>query len=286
MKQAKKILMKAFDYKKVGVRYVQVGITDEEYEQAKQAGIMFPKQATLSHDECMERIAKAVSSITPEDAANAFLYSLSTRALEYRSVLGSYHYAKAIPQHECTELRSCDICKWDTYNDHTIKQEYENHYDVLSYERYKYGGVRHERAVYALFDMERFLELPKVQHTAEDERILTGIISAAEGLAPSNKAGALQKALTGAKLFKSNKNEVDVLLDILGVCGILEDPKHPCYAEDFMSTLNRDPPELTNDYSYPLNHWKAEHGVNIARLKEVFGGTVEPDIWRDIIHGG
>ena len=279
MKQAKKILMKAFDYKKVGGRYVQVGITDKEYEQAKQAGIMFPKQATLTHEECMERIAKAVSRITPEDAANAFLYSLSTRALEYRSVPGSYHYARAIPPHECTGQRSCDICKWDTYNDHKINHEYENLYNVLNYERYKYGGVRHTKAVYALFDMERFLELPKVRHTAEDERILLGILSAAEGLSPANKAGALQKAITAAKLFKSNKNEVDVILDILGVCGIFEDPAHHCYAEDFMSTLNRDPPELTNDYSYPLNRWKAEYGINKARLNEVFGSTVSAELF-------
>ena len=38
--------------------------------------------------------------IPKEDISNAFLYSLSTRKLEYRSALGSYWYAISIPKHE------------------------------------------------------------------------------------------------------------------------------------------------------------------------------------------
>lgn len=274
MKTAKKILMKAFDIKTVNKKAVKTQITNEEFEYAKEKGIMFPYIKTLQHDQCLKRISHTLSLITPEDAANAFLYSLSSRKLEYRSVLGSYWYAKAIPYHDSTGSKFCDICRWDTYNSPPCNAEYKNHYNVLNYERYKYGGVRHTYAVYALFDLEEFLKLPKVRHTKEDENILYGIMSCAENLKPHQKAGALQKSVTSAKLFKSNANEIKVIIDILGICGILESAEHHCYDEGFMDCINRDPPELTNDYAYPVNWWKGENGINKARFELVFGNVL------------
>ena len=87
MKTAKKILMKAFDINHK--KSVKAEISSEEFEYAKEKGIMFPRIKTVQHDECMKRISDALSLITPEAAANAFLYSLSSRQLEYRSILGS-----------------------------------------------------------------------------------------------------------------------------------------------------------------------------------------------------
>ncbi|MCM1288540.1 MAG: hypothetical protein NC240_09550 [Clostridium sp.] len=270
MKDAKKILMKAFDIKIVNRKAVIAEISNEEFDYAKEKGIMFPYIKTVQHDECLKRISDALSRITPEDAANAFLYSLSSRKLEYRSVLGSYWYAKAIPPHASTASGSCNICQWDTYNNLSCNAEYKNHYNVLNYERYKYGGVRHTDAVYALFDLEEFLKLPKVKHTKEDEAILFAILSCVENLQPYQKVGGLRKAVTSAKLFKSNANEIEVIINILGICGILESAEHHCYDEGFMDCINRNPPELTNDYDYPVNWWKAENGINKSRFEMVF----------------
>lgn len=275
MKDAKKILMKAFDIKIVNRKAVKTEISNEEFEYAKEKGIMFPYIKTVQHDECLKRISDALSLITPEDVANAFLYSLSSRKLEYRSVLGSYWYAKAIPPHDSTDSGFCDICQWDTYNNLSCNAEYKNHYNSLNYERYKYGGVRHTHAVYALFDLEEFLKLPKVEHTKEDENILYAILSCAEKLEPYQKAGGLRKAVTSAKLFKSNANEIEVIINILGICGILESAEHYCYDEGFMNCINRDPPELTNDYDYPVNWWKAENGINKSRFEMVFGNVIK-----------
>ena len=189
MKKAKKILMKAFDLKTVNKKVVRETVTDEEFEYAKQKGIMFPYRQTIPHDECLKRISDALEHISPEDAADSFLYSLSARALEYRSVPGSYWYAEAIPFHEIdASYNKCDICKWDTYNDLPCKSEYLNEYNSLNYERYKYGGVRHTDAQYALFDLEEFLKLPKIGHTPEDEQILFSMLSCVGKLSPSQKA--------------------------------------------------------------------------------------------------
>ena len=58
----------------------------------------YPKYET--HSDMLQRLRSILKQIDPQDIADAFLFSLSTRRLEYRSDLGSYYYAMAIPEHE------------------------------------------------------------------------------------------------------------------------------------------------------------------------------------------
>ncbi len=275
MEKAKKILYKAFDLKNLNGKWTNIPLSDEEYSYAIQKGIMFPYRKTIGHDDCVKQLQDIVKQITPEEVANAFLYSLSTRKLEYRSALGSYWYAVAIPTHVSTYEDSCDICDWDTFNDLSCSKEYKNHYNCLNYERFKYGGVCHTKAQYALFDLSEFLKLPKVNHTKQDEDIMIDILKCVYELKPHNKVGALQKLISSKKIFKANKNEVSVIMNILGICGILETEEHHCYSEGFYDCIDRNPPELTNDYAYPVNWWRAKDGINIERIKKVFGSYLD-----------
>ena len=158
MERAKKILFKSHDIKKIDGHWGQSTLTDEEFEYAINKGVMFHYRLTVGHGECISRIRELLKVISDYDVANAFLYSLSTRRLEYRSVLGSYWYVKDMPDHDLNGERHCYICGWNTYNDLPCKYEYRNEYNSLNYERYKYGGVRHTQIQYAL--------LPAVSHFA------------------------------------------------------------------------------------------------------------------------
>ncbi len=266
-------------------------VSDEDFAIAKEQGYMFDYPEAITHKEYMKRLKNAVQKITPEDAANAFLYSLSTRKLEYRSVLGSYWYAIAIPEHERqggydivivtgSESKTvkipedevpCDVCGWFPWGKDTDGYEPVSDPNEFNFERYKWGGVRHSQGDYALFDLEQFLKLEKYPHTSEDEEILRRILDCIYTLEPKDKAAKLQKAVTAAKIFKSNKQEVDSLLDILGICGVLSSSTDPCYAEKFCDIYHRDPPETVNDRAYPLNRWMAADGVNLKRYRTVFG---------------
>lgn len=246
-------------------------ISDEDFEIAKNEGYMFDYPAPVSHGETLDQIKEITSRISPADVANAFLYSLSTRKLEYRSALGSYWYAVSIPPHKSTEDHHCYCCGWYPWKVTPDAYELNHGLNVLNFERYKWGGVRHVQANYALFDLQQFLKLPVVEHTAEDEGILHDILDCVNELEPSNKAGALQKLITKKKILRSNKQEIDVLLDILGICGVLSSDRNPCYAVRFCGESDRNPPEFTNDRSYPVNYWKASDGICKERYKIVFG---------------
>lgn len=216
--------------------------------------------AGLSHSAALEQLHSVLAQIRPQDVANAFLYSLSTRALEYRSALGSFYYAKAIPDHKSTDDWHCYLCGW-----------YKNGSRDFCDEREKYGGIQHSNLDYALFDLEQFLKLPKVVPTQADVRILQDILACIGELDPVNKAGKLRDLISKKKIFKTNKKEITTILEILGICGILASEAHPGYEKRFADEYDRAPTEHTNDMQYPLNHWRAKDGINASRFAEVFG---------------
>ena len=88
---------------------------------------------------------------------------------------------------------------------------------------------------------------------------------------PNQKAGAYRELITKRKLLKSNKSEVKVLLDILGICGILSSEDSPCYCDKSVDVYLRSPIENTNDYDYPVNRWHASDGVNEEKFHQIFG---------------
>jgi len=245
--------------------------TAEDYEQAIAEGYMFGSIPIRTHDETLRDLRDILKKISPEDVANAFLYSLSTRQLQYRSALGSYYYALAIPDHSHDAPGTCNLCNWLPIDPVASPEKELGGCNVFNFERYKWGGVRHTHPEYALFDLEQFLLLPKVIPTDADWTILKSILHAAEELPPNKKAGAYRELITKKQLLKSNKNEIDVLLDILGICGVLSSKDAPCYCDCFVDVRHRSPKEHTNDYSYPVNWWYVSDGINDERFQKVFG---------------
>lgn len=257
-------------------------VSDEELALAKEKGYIFDYPQYESHTDALKRTALIISQIDPKDIANAFLFSLSTRKLEYRSALGSYYYAKAVPEHEFMKSHNeelaaafcdCYFCNWSAWKKNPT--EYDKRYELnfLNYRRYKDGGsaVGDITLNYALFDLEQFIKLPKVIPTEEDKLIFKKILSCVNQLNDSDKAGKLRDKIIKSHIFKTNKDQVSVLLGELGICGILAGKDYPSYDVRFANEYERDPVEYRNDFAYPLNRWYARDGINKNKLKEVFG---------------
>ncbi len=245
--------------------------TPDDFAQAKAEGYMFGPAPIRSHDETLRDLRAVLEQISPEEVANAFLYSLSNRQLQYRSALGSFYYALSIPKHSHKGPGGCDFCNWLQIREVTSPELELSEYNVFNFERYKWGGVRHTHPEYALFDLEQFQLLPKVAHSREDREILGSILHSMNELPPNKKTGAYQALITKKKLLKSNKSEVQVFLEILGICGVLSGEEAPCYCDCFADVYFRAPMEHTNDYAYPVNRWRVSDGVNEERFRKVFG---------------
>ena len=260
-------------------------ISKKDFEIARKEGYMFDYPEVESHQESLERLERILKNVSKEDVANAFLYSLSTRKLEYRSILGSYYFGKAIPKHTIYDpynnlnSKYCYMCGWYVWKILKEPNEYELNrgLNIYNFERYKFGGVRHTFLNYVLFDLEQFLKLPKVKPTEQDKEILINILNCVNELCETDKAGKLRNLITKKKIIKSNKNELSEILNILGICGVLSSKEFPCYQERFVNEYQRDPVEHNNDFNYPINRWYAKDGVNKERFEKVFGFKYDCD---------
>ena len=265
----------------------EVKVSAEDLAVAKAEGYLFDYPKYESHADTLDRLKGTLAQIDPKAVADAFLFSLSTRRLEYRSALGSYYFAKAIPAHEfmnshnetlAAAARHCYLCGWQAWKDEPNSFDLRYGLNFKNYKRYKYGGnpIGILSIMDALFDLEQFLKLPAATPTEDDVRILKQILSCVDLLNASDKAGKLREAILKAKAFRCNKDEVSVLLGELGICGILAGKAYPALDEYFADEYERDPAEYKNDFAYPVNRWRAGDGINTEKLKEVFGDRLFP----------
>lgn len=242
-------------------------ITAEEKQYAQEAGFLIPDR-DMTHDEIISWARQWHSNTPLLQASNAFLASISSRRLEFRSALGSYAVGQHLISHQFDEdrSRSCGICG--------LYFAEKNCYDcnVLNFERYKWGGVRHEHPEYIAFDLLEFAKLPPCLPTTEDISIFRQIIAAATLLPAKAGPNVLIKQLQG--LFPTNSAESSVFISILGFCGILQPANYPAFTDEFIPFSYRGYIK-ENDWGYPISEWRGADGVNHQALAKFFPQLVD-----------
>jgi hypothetical protein len=228
----------------------------EAFEYAKGAGVMFDP-LVIEHDEIVTRLFAARDALTLTQVANAFVASLSTRRLERRSALGSYVNFRHANSHQLPRLMSA-------------KQPEPEDLNVLNFERFKWGGVRHGEPLYAMLDLELFAASPAEKPEETDVLALRRLLDAIDAAPPKTTASNLQAQLGDA--FKSNKAERDNVIGILGICGVLATPKHPGFLTSFPDYSSQTLPDRHFvDMAYPACWWTRSVGIHRPSVDKVFG---------------
>lgn len=234
----------------------------EDFNYAVNAGYMF-KPVELSHDEIVDKVTNTVKKVSVDRVREAFLSSLSSRRLDWRSALGSYAIARNFPKHEFSGERLCNVCG------EIVKPKDVEDLNVLNFERLKWGGVRHLAPLYVSFDLERFVSVEIHKPRREDFEIFKTIIETAKSLDPIARPRDLEKSIS--KTLKSNQAEREVLIQILGYCGILQTQSHKGFFESFINFNQReDRPVNKIDWDYPVSWWRGIDGVNENALNYFF----------------
>lgn len=249
-------------------------IPPADFEYARQAGYLFDP-VTATHDDVVAWLLAIRDRASIERIADAFLASLSTRRLELRSALGSFCFAAHFPDHRLVDhagarlpsgRQRCRLCGLYGYS--TAEQDDLN---ILNFERWKWGGVRHLNPLYCWFDLTQFEKASFTAPTSEDYSILAKIVEIASGLAPNAKPNELEKRI--GKVIKSNASERRVLIQILGHCGVLKPAGRHGLLQAYTSDEHRNfdrPPDHTNDWSYPAIWWRGADGVDRNVFNRVF----------------
>lgn len=243
-------------------------ITKEDFEYAKQHSVMFDR-LYLNHDDMITSIRNAVAAIEIQDVVNAFVYSLSTRKLEYRSFLSSYCIARVLPEHSFTKgaFPNENICAVCGLQQHKTEEPVE--FNAIHYFKFN-DGCCFTGVIEVLFDMEQFSKFPKVKPVDEDYRILGELKKIIETAQPKDRIPQLKKSIS--KIIKSNDEERLGLADMLGVIGVLHDDKHFGYADNYVSYTEREErPVRFDDAAYPAGWWQGKFGVDEQKWNYWFG---------------
>ncbi|SEW52787.1 hypothetical protein [Chitinophaga arvensicola] len=265
-KKAKNILFKTY-WKNGWIDVPQVSTEDFTYARSK--GLMFDP-LTISHDECIAEISGLLPAISTDKIVKAFLSSLSSRRLDWRSGLASYFIAKQLTPHKFHKAVSghsytngvishtsytCGICRDLKYG--IIGDEFYQNTDlnVLNFERIKWGGVRHGQLDYTLFDLQQLQSATIPDPTPEDISIFKSILKVIAHSQPNDYPGALEKNL--ASVIKSTKAERKILIEILACIDILKP-----------GSYDR-PLKGKNDWLF-VEYWRGEDKYNQEALDRYF----------------
>lgn len=248
----------------------------DDFIYAKEKGLMFDP-LTIGHDDCVTGILEIANAITPEQATKAFLSSLSTRRLDWRSGICSYYIAKLLPPHHYLSMAAgriyqnnkvistqctCRICNDVKYG--VIGYEHYIDYDlnILNFERIKWGGVRHGNLIYILFDLEQLNKEQIPEPTETDISIFRSILNAIDSCKPGDYPSILQDKLKDISQLKSNKAERAVIIEILACLGVLKP-----------SSYDR-PERGKHDWTF-VTFWRGEDGYDKEAVEKNFGNYLK-----------
>lgn len=239
-------------------------VTPHDFNYAKSQGLMFDP-VLLSHDQAILAALNAASALGQAEVADAFVASLGSRRLDLRSGLGSYAVVRHLREHRMCARNGagCDYCgEYD--HDKTALD-----LNILSFERIKWGGVRHSQPTYIAFDLDTLRRTPRPSPEPSDFAILKSIIDVAASMPPAARLGDLDKAL--AKILPSNSAERRVLIGILGYAGVITDPSRPDFRQRFVPFDERErTPWHKDDWPYPVQWWTGSHGVQRGAISDWF----------------
>ena len=247
-KKAVQILNRLMDDRK------KHSVSAEELAYSWKMGVVV-EDRPITLDQALDVLERCFEAVSLEDAAQAFLYSLPSRDVDYRYILASYVYARS----------------WFSF-DRGRTQEVPKRLTgtFFNWVKHKGGGICGTIGK-PIFYLEQFASMERRAMSDGDVEVLRSILQLADSMEDEASGTALAAAIRTSKLLPCNQAEAVGIVETLGICGILEAPGHPGFLHSFTPPLERDTGDLRQSLSYPLNWWHGANGVNWGNVAEVFG---------------
>ncbi len=241
-------------------------VSTEELAYARKMGVAVEDQP-ITHDQALEVLEQVFEAVSLEDAAQAFLYSLSSRDVDYRYILASFVYARS----------------WFSFDRGQAEEVPEKLTgSFFNWAKHKGGGIWGTIGK-PIFYLEQFASMEHRAASEVDVEIVRSILELADSMEDKASGTALATAIRTAKLLPCNQAEAVGIIETLGICGILDAPGHPGILHSFTPPLERDTGDLRQSLSYPLNWWRGVDGVNWENAVGMFGTAAS--LRRTLLHG-
>ena len=253
-KKAVQILNRLMDDRK------KHSVSAEELAYAQKMGVIV-EDRSITRDQALDVLERVFEAVSLEDAAQAFLYSLSSRDVDYRYILPSFVYARS----------------WFSFDQGQVDEVPQKLTgSFFNWVKHKGGGIWGTIGK-PIFYLEQFASMEHRAASDVDVEIVQSILELADSMEDEASGTTLATAIRSAKLLPCNQAEAVGIVESLGICGILDAPGHPGFLHSFTPPLERDTGDLRQSLSYPLNWWRGADGVNWENAAEVFGYGLQAD---------
>lgn len=249
-KKAVQILNRLMDDQK------KQSVSAEELAYARKMSVVV-EDRPITLDQALDVLERCFEAVSLEEAAQAFLYSLSSRDVDYRYILASYVYARS-------------WFSFDRGRTQEVPQKLKGTF--FNWVKHKGGGIWGTIGKPICY-LEQFALIERRAASDADAEIVRSILKLADSMEEEASGTALATAIRTAKVLPCNQAEAVGIVETLGICGILEPPGHPGFLHSFTPPLERDTGDLRQSLSYPLNWWHGADGVNWGNVAEVFGAS-------------
>jgi hypothetical protein len=246
--RAKQILFDAYWTSKGWLDEHSRNTSPEDRGYAIEHGLMF-EPLTIEHDDLVERVRSAAAALRPRDVADAFVASLSARRPDLRSGLASYALAAKLEPHAFqADINGvwCEVCRG-------VRRHVDEDVSVLSFERHKWGGVRHDQPIYQYVDLTALRAALPAKPEPADRAMFARVLREIERTPKPD--GPTKLSLRLKDIVPSDKNERNALLEILGAADVL------------VPRAERSSP---GEWSF-VGMWRGADGYDKAAVKRIFG---------------
>ena len=228
-------------------------VSAKELAYARKMGVVVEDQP-ITYAQVIDVLTHCFDAVSLEDAAQAFLFSLSSRDVDYRYILASFVYARS----------------WFSFDRGQAEEVPEKLTGAFfNWVKHKGGGIWGTIGK-PIFYLEQFAPMERWAASNADVGIVRSILELADSMEDEASGTALATAIRTAKLLPCNQAEAVGIVETLGICGILEAPGHPGFLHSFTPPLERDTGDMRQSLSYPLNWWRGADGVNWENAAGVF----------------
>ncbi|MGZ0077859.1 hypothetical protein [Methylomonas sp. YC3] len=231
---------------------------------AKDKGLMFDKE-NIDHDKAVRACFEIFSDCRKEHFTNLFLASLSSNRLDYRSGLAAYAIMQTFPHHQFDMLDGhyCKLCSYP-------KQRVVD-LSALNNLRFFCGGLFSGSPAEISFFLLQHQKLSDVYPNTLDFEIFGSILQTIRRTDQLTTISTLQKQLKNILSFKATKEQIKVLLETLGYCGVLQTPSHEGLLHRYVNISLAPRKTRSSDWKYPVDFWTGKDGVNRDNFMYWFG---------------
>ncbi|MFB6362677.1 hypothetical protein ACFCP7_01270 [Paenibacillus elgii] len=245
-------------------------VSETDLEELEKSGRAPNSFVRPQHDETIAELKELAERWTIADAANAFVASLWSAPMIWRSLLTGKLIGNAVPEHEYTPYPSsgtCQICGLDS--DGATDTSLEWFYRMTSGTPLDGDPFGHVLALRELADA-RVVPIPNDY----DRWTFRAVLTVLRSLPPKTRYTKAAQALKKERLLPTRTEYAcRDLLETLALIGILDTEDYPGMATEFTSYIKRDDrPNTRVEVQAPLAWWDSSIGINEKTLARIFEG--------------